>query len=128
MLTLLSVTAEWKWKVLDSGKLDFGNPIWNLLKLNITSVLSMLLISTRIPFPLPLPLPLIFPFSHPRSSPNRFRNIAAGDILRSVYSQLSQDPNSLANLDQDLPNYTQNRVRVVFHLSFLCLLTFPFPF
>ena len=41
---------------------------------------------------------------------DRFRNGAIGDILRSVYSGLSQDPNSLANLDQDLPNFTQNNV------------------
>ncbi|KAI0042052.1 glycosyltransferase family 24 protein [Auriscalpium vulgare] len=30
----------------------------------------------------------------------RFRQMAAGDILRSQYQQLSADPNSLANLDQ----------------------------
>lgn len=33
-----------------------------------------------------------------------FRRIAAGDQLRATYDQLSRDPNSLANLDQDLPN------------------------
>lgn len=33
----------------------------------------------------------------------RFRNVAAGDRLRGQYQGLSQDPNSLANLDQDLP-------------------------
>jgi len=42
----------------------------------------------------------------------RFRQIGAGDQLRVVYSQLSRDPNSLANLDQDLPNYAQNQVRI----------------
>ena len=36
----------------------------------------------------------------------------AGDTLRSVYNQLSQDPNSLSNLDQDLPNYVQNQVPI----------------
>ena len=35
-----------------------------------------------------------------------FRRTAAGDQLRVIYEQLSQD-NSLANLDQDLPNYAQ---------------------
>jgi len=30
----------------------------------------------------------------------KFRRIAAGDQLRGTYQQLSQDPNSLANLDQ----------------------------
>lgn len=30
----------------------------------------------------------------------RFRRIAAGDRLRGQYQALSQDPNSLANLDQ----------------------------
>lgn len=37
----------------------------------------------------------------------RFREKAAGDILREVYQQLTADPHSLANLDQDLPNYVQ---------------------
>ena len=35
---------------------------------------------------------------------DRFRRIGAGDKLRANYQALSQDPNSLANLDQDLPN------------------------
>lgn len=35
----------------------------------------------------------------------RFRALAAGDRLRIAYEQLSRDPNSLANLDQDLPNF-----------------------
>jgi hypothetical protein len=34
----------------------------------------------------------------------RFRQLAAGDRLRGQYQMLSADPNSLANLDQDLPN------------------------
>ncbi|KAM5311040.1 UDP-glucose:glycoprotein glucosyltransferase 2 [Glossophaga mutica] len=34
----------------------------------------------------------------------RFRRIAAGDRLRGQYQALSQDPDSLSNLDQDLPN------------------------
>ncbi|KAL5522625.1 hypothetical protein ACEPAG_8642 [Sanghuangporus baumii] len=42
----------------------------------------------------------------------RFRQIAAGDILRGQYQQLSQDPNSLANLDQDLPNNLQREVPI----------------
>ena len=40
------------------------------------------------------------------------RQQAAGDQLRVVYAQLSQDPNSLANLDQDLPNYAQHQVPI----------------
>ena len=35
-----------------------------------------------------------------------------GDSLRAVYDQLSRDPNSLANLDQDLPNYAQHQVPI----------------
>jgi len=35
----------------------------------------------------------------------RFRALAAGDRLRVAYDQLSRDPGSLANLDQDLPNF-----------------------
>lgn len=41
-----------------------------------------------------------------------FRQTAAGDMLRAVYSQLSADPNSLANLDQDLPNYAQHQIPI----------------
>ncbi|TFK82573.1 glycosyltransferase family 24 protein [Polyporus arcularius HHB13444] len=42
----------------------------------------------------------------------RFRELAAGDILRGHYQQLSADPNSLANLDQDLPNNLQREVPI----------------
>ncbi|GMH34056.1 hypothetical protein BSKO_01890 [Bryopsis sp. KO-2023] len=42
----------------------------------------------------------------------KFREIAAGDRLRVVYESLSKDPNSLANLDQDLPNYAQHSVEI----------------
>lgn len=39
---------------------------------------------------------------------NRFREIAAGDLLRQQYRILSRDPESLSNLDQDLPNSLQH--------------------
>ncbi|KAI8146122.1 UDP-glucose:glycoprotein glucosyltransferase-domain-containing protein [Fennellomyces sp. T-0311] len=42
----------------------------------------------------------------------QFRKMAAGDRLRAQYQQLSADPNSLANLDQDLPNNMQNVVPI----------------
>ena len=42
----------------------------------------------------------------------RFRRLAAGDRLRGQYQALSQDPNSLANLDQDLPNNTIHQVPI----------------
>jgi len=42
----------------------------------------------------------------------RFRQTAAGDQLRIIYDGLSKDPNSLANLDQDLPNYAQHKVPI----------------
>ncbi|KAJ7651981.1 glycosyltransferase family 24 protein [Mycena polygramma] len=42
----------------------------------------------------------------------RFRRLAAGDILRGSYQQLSADPGSLANLDQDLPNNLQQEVPI----------------
>ena len=38
--------------------------------------------------------------------------MAAGDMLRGHYQQLSADPNSLANLDQDLPNNLQREVPI----------------
>jgi UDP-glucose:glycoprotein glucosyltransferase len=42
----------------------------------------------------------------------RFRALAAGDRLRVIYDSLSKDPNSLSNLDQDLPNYAQDTVPI----------------
>uniref|UniRef100_A0A0D6QYA4 Glucosyltransferase 24 catalytic domain-containing protein n=1 Tax=Araucaria cunninghamii TaxID=56994 RepID=A0A0D6QYA4_ARACU len=42
----------------------------------------------------------------------KFRQTAAGDTLRVVYETLSKDPNSLSNLDQDLPNYAQHTVPI----------------
>ncbi|KAF9986008.1 hypothetical protein BGZ75_002306 [Mortierella antarctica] len=42
----------------------------------------------------------------------RFRQMQAGDRLRNHYQQLSRDPGSLANLDQDLPNNMQNEVPI----------------
>ncbi|PBJ72640.1 UDP-glucose:glycoprotein glucosyltransferase [Trypanosoma cruzi cruzi] len=42
----------------------------------------------------------------------RLRAIAGGDKYRLVYSRLSSDPNSLANLDQDLPNFIQDQVPI----------------
>ena len=43
---------------------------------------------------------------------NRFRELAAGDRLRGQYQQLSADPNSLSNLDQDLPNHMQHMIPI----------------
>ena len=42
-----------------------------------------------------------------------FRALRAGDNLRSIYDNLSADPASLANLDQDLPNYAQQMVPIL---------------
>jgi len=42
----------------------------------------------------------------------RFRKVAAGDRLRGQYQGLSQDPNSLSNLDQDLPNNMIHQVQI----------------
>jgi UDP-glucose:glycoprotein glucosyltransferase len=42
----------------------------------------------------------------------RFRKTLVGDQLRSIYQSLSADPGSLANLDQDLPNYAQHQVPI----------------
>lgn len=42
----------------------------------------------------------------------KFRQQAVGDKLRSIYDNLARDPNSLSNLDQDLPNYAQNMVPI----------------
>lgn len=42
----------------------------------------------------------------------KFRKVAAGDRLRGQYQGLSQDPNSLSNLDQDLPNNMIHQVAI----------------
>lgn len=42
----------------------------------------------------------------------RFRQIAAGDRLRQHYQAVTSDPNSLANLDQDLPNDMQHDIPI----------------
>ncbi|EXJ94587.1 hypothetical protein A1O1_02983 [Capronia coronata CBS 617.96] len=42
----------------------------------------------------------------------RFRQLAAGDRLRQQYQSLSSDPNSLSNLDQDLPNHMQHTLPI----------------
>ncbi|OCT92607.1 hypothetical protein XELAEV_18015664mg [Xenopus laevis] len=42
----------------------------------------------------------------------KFRKVAAGDRLRGQYQALSQDPNSLSNLDQDLPNNMIHQVSI----------------
>lgn len=42
----------------------------------------------------------------------RFRALAAGDRLRQQYHALSADPNSLSNLDQDLPNHMQHQIPI----------------
>merc|ERR1712192_29476 len=43
---------------------------------------------------------------------DEFRRTSTGDQLRGIYNQLSRDPNSLANLDQDLPNFAQHQVPI----------------
>lgn len=42
----------------------------------------------------------------------KFRQVAAGDRLRQQYHQLAADPNSLSNLDQDLPNHMQHALPI----------------
>ena len=42
----------------------------------------------------------------------KFRKDRVGDTLRAQYQALSADPGSLANLDQDLPNYVQFQVPI----------------
>jgi UDP-glucose:glycoprotein glucosyltransferase len=42
----------------------------------------------------------------------RFRQLGAGDRLREQYQGLSRDPNSLSNLDQDLPNNMVHQVPI----------------
>lgn len=46
----------------------------------------------------------------------QFRRKAVGTRLRKAYNLLTRDPNSLANLDQDLPNFSQGQIPI-FSLS-----------
>jgi len=41
-----------------------------------------------------------------------FRRTSTGDQLRGIYNQLSRDPNSLSNLEQDLLNFAQHQVPI----------------
>ena len=41
-----------------------------------------------------------------------FRNLGAGDILRYFYETLAPSPDSLSNLDQDLPNFAQSHLKI----------------
>lgn len=42
----------------------------------------------------------------------KFRAYRLGDVMRAHYQKLSSDPNSLANLDQDLPNNLQHLIPI----------------
>ena len=42
----------------------------------------------------------------------KFRRRGYGDQYRILYDSLAKDPNSLSNLDQDLPNYAQHGVPI----------------
>ncbi|KAJ3446673.1 glycoprotein glucosyltransferase [Anaeramoeba flamelloides] len=42
----------------------------------------------------------------------KFRERKVGEQYRKNYEYLSHDPNSLANLDQDLPNYLQHQIPI----------------
>jgi UDP-glucose:glycoprotein glucosyltransferase len=41
-----------------------------------------------------------------------FRNLGAGDILKYFYETLAPSPDSLSNLDQDLPNFAQSHLKI----------------
>ncbi|KAH9255529.1 hypothetical protein BASA81_006346 [Batrachochytrium salamandrivorans] len=45
-----------------------------------------------------------------------FRRNSVGDRLRAIYQQLSADPGSLSNLDQDLPNFAQQHDIAIYSL------------
>ncbi|CAG9313509.1 unnamed protein product [Blepharisma stoltei] len=42
----------------------------------------------------------------------KFRSMGAGDILRYFYETMAPNPDSLSNLDQDLPNFAQYQVPI----------------
>jgi len=41
-----------------------------------------------------------------------YRRTSTGDMLRGVYNQLSRDPGSLSNLEQDLINFAQHQIPI----------------
>ena len=43
---------------------------------------------------------------------SKFKSVEAGNRLRAHYQKLSSDPNSLSNLDQDLPNNMQRQIKI----------------
>jgi len=53
----------------------------------------------------------------------RFRQIAAGDRLRGQYQALSQDPNSLSNLDQVCFVSTQHSILYKILFSLHCIVS-----
>jgi UDP-glucose:glycoprotein glucosyltransferase len=59
-----------------------------------------------------LPLTPLSPYLLSFLSIHNRRQLGAGDHFRVVYDNLSKDPNSLANLDQDLPNYAQHTIPI----------------
>lgn len=83
--------------------------------------LFSLLLLTLLSF-LPAPTGCLTPVSVPSPSGSalyvvdlkKFRKIAAGDRLRGQYQALSQDPNSLSNLDQVASHQWKNKHLVPF--------------
>lgn len=51
-------------------------------------------------------------FHETREEVRAYRPPPPSPCCRVVYEELSKDPNSLANLDQDLPNYAQHTIRI----------------
>ena len=78
----------------------------------IHSYASLALYDPRRPLTTPSHILLFITTTLVSHQPPSLRRNAVGDQLRSVYDQLARDPNSLANLDQDLPNYAQHVVPI----------------
>ena len=75
-----------RWKASGSGNKATGRTIWADCRITISALYVVDL--------------------------KRFRQLAAGDRLRQQYHQLSADPGSLSNLDQDLPNNMQTIIPI----------------
>ena len=111
MATRRSVTAAKKWMASASGSLATGRVTWQggdtISGKSLATGGESLLWRARALHLFDCCILVVFCSALYVVDLKKFRKIAAGDRLRGQYQGLSQDPNSLSNLDQ-----VSNRLRV----------------
>lgn len=100
---LRSVTIDRRWTDSDFGRVDTGK-----ITCKVDRIISGKLLHSRRDVSVCLTLDSALYVV----DLVRFRELSAGDRLRGQYQSLSMDPNSLANLDQDLPNNMIHQVPI----------------